>query len=145
MYASTTPFQRSGNCTGMYREVAVTSSLDSASPHRLVTMLYEGLLESLAQARGAIRSHDIETKCRSLGRAGRIVEEGLAAGLDLASGGKLAADLKALYGYISLRLIHANLRDDGAAVDECYRLVETLREGWSGIADQTHAAPSVNA
>lgn len=144
MYASTTPFQR-GTGPGMYREVAVTSSLDSASPHRLVTMLFEGLLESLAQARGAIRGLDLETKCRSLGRAGRIVEEGLAAGLDLAAGGTLAADLKALYSYISLRLTHANLRNDGAAVDECYHLIETLRDGWTGIADQAHAAPRVKA
>ena len=76
-------------------------------------------MEAVAQARGAIRSGDIEAKCRAISRAVRIVDEGLRAGLDLSAGGTLAADLHELYAYVSLRLTQANLHNDEAALDEC--------------------------
>jgi flagellar protein FliS len=40
----------------------------------------------------------------AIGRAVRIVEEGLRAGLDLRAGGSLARDLHELYGYLTMRL-----------------------------------------
>ena len=72
-------------------------------------------MDALAQARGALRSGQVEVKSRALGRAARIVDEGLRAALDLRDGGALAADLHALYGYLTMRLTPANLRNDEAA------------------------------
>lgn len=66
----------------------------------------------------------------------RIVDEGLRACLDLKAGGALAADLQALYAYIGQRLTQANLRNDVAALDECKRLVDPLRDAWLAIAPQ---------
>ena len=65
--------------------------VDAASPHQLVLMLFDGFVDSLAQALGALRDGAIETKCRAISRAARIVDEGLKASLDLRSGGTLAA------------------------------------------------------
>ena len=45
-----------------------------------------------------------------------------------------AADLDALYGYLTLRLMHANRHNDEAALAECERLIEPLREAWQAIA-----------
>jgi flagellar protein FliS len=56
------------------------------------------------------RSH--RRKGRAIGRAVRIVDEGLRAGLNLEAGGRLASDLHELYGYLNLRLTQANLRND---------------------------------
>ena len=119
-----------------YRQVGVETGVAAASAHRLVAMLFEGLLDALAQARGALLAGRIEEKGRAIGRAVRIVEEGLRAALDEAQGGKLAADLKALYSYVALRLTEANLRNDAAALEECGRLVESLRNAWQAIAPQ---------
>ena len=132
--ASPTAFARSS--TGAYRQVGLETAVGAADPHRLVGMLYDGCLESIAQARGALRAGDLAAKGRAIGRAVRIVEEGLKAGLDLHAGGALAADLNALYAYVGLRLTQANLRNDDALLAECQRLVEPLREGWAGIAAQ---------
>ena len=63
-----------------------------------------GLLRPAGQARGALIAGRIEDKGRAIGRAVRIVEEGLRAALDEQRGGKLAADLKVLYGYVVVRL-----------------------------------------
>ena len=89
---------------------------------------------------GRIAVGQIEAKGIAIGRAARIVDEGLKASLDLGGGGTLAADLSDLYAYITLRLTHANLRNDAAALDECLALMQPLREAWASIAPQIDAA-----
>jgi len=124
---------------GAYKQVHLNTGVDGASPHGLVVMLFEGLSDALAQARGAMRSRNIEAKGRAISRAVGIVTEGLRGRLNMKDGGKLAVDLDELYGYITVRLIHANLRNDEAALDECVRLLEPVRQAWSQIADQSVA------
>ena len=150
MFASTHSPRRTspGAMSGLYRQVGISTLVDNASSHRLVAMLYDGLLESLTEARGAIRNKDIEAKCRALSRASRIVDEGLKAGLNLEAGGAVGKGLNELYTYISNRVLFANLRSDAAAVEECCRLVEPLRDAWNQIGAQVAAqapAPRVKA
>jgi flagellar protein FliS len=121
---------------GAYQQVGVVTGVASATPHRLVLMLFDGFDEALVQALGALRDGPVEIKCRAIGRAARIVDEGLKASLDLDAGGTLAADLSELYAYVSLRLVHANLNNDAAALDECRRLMQPLREAWASIAPE---------
>lgn len=123
-----------------YRQVGNQTAVAAATPHRLIEMLFEGCMDALAQAKGALRSGQVEAKGRALGRAARIVDEGLRAALDLRDGGPLAADLHALYGYLTMRLTAANLRNDEAAIEECQRLLTPLREAWQAIGPQVHAA-----
>ncbi len=132
MFSSVQPmaFGRPPQFAQAYRKIAAETGVADASPHRLVAMLYDGFLESVAEARGAMRGREIERKGRAIGRAVRIVEEGLRAGLNLEAGGRLASDLNQLYSYIVLRLTTANLRNDEALLDECQRLVQPLRDAW---------------
>ena len=124
-----------------YRQIGVTTGVAAASPHQLVQMLFDGFDEALVQALGALRDGAIETKGRAIGRAARIVDEGLRASLDLNGGGKLAADLRELYAYVGLRLLRANLDNDAAGLDECRRLMQPLREAWASITpDAVRAA-----
>lgn len=124
---------------GAYRQVHASTGVEAASPHGLIGMLFDGLLEAIAEARGAMRSGNIALKGRCISRAVGIVDEGLSAPLDLEHGGKLAADLRDLYTYIAMRLTQANLQNDEAALEECRRLIEPLRTAWAGIADQVGA------
>lgn len=145
MYAphAASPFGHAHSFANMYRKVGVSTIVDAADPHRLVAMLFDGLLDSLDQARGAMQSGDIERKGREISRAARIVEEGLKAGLNLEAGGDLAADLNDLYAYVTLRLTQANLRNDEQALQECRRLIEPLRDAWASIAPQATTAASL--
>ena len=134
MFSSTYPgAQRHAGLAGAYRQVGVETSLVDASPHKLVQMLYDGLVEAIAQARGAIRQRALPAKAKAFNRALGILEDGLHAGLNLEAGGPLAANLSALYTYIAKRLAHANVHNDEAALDECTRLIEPLREAWAAI------------
>lgn len=125
---------------GMYRQVGVETQVSGATPHALVMMLFDGYLEAVAQARGALREGRTEAKGQAIGRAVRILEEGLRAGLNLKSGGALAADLDDLYSYLARRLTLANVRNDEAALDECQRLVQPLREAWLSITPHANSA-----
>ena len=75
-----------------------------------------------------------------LGKAIRIVEEGLKASLDRGAGGALAQQLSTLYDYIALRLLQANLRNDADALAEVTRLLDDLRTAWAQIGK---AGPAV--
>lgn len=136
MFASSYPSPVSARrqLGGLYQQVGLETQLAGASPHHLVAMLFDGYMEALAQARGAMRAGQIEIKGRAIGRALGIVQEGLRAGLDLKVGGSLARDLDDLYAYIAGRLTLANLRNDEAMLDECQRLVQPLRDAWASIA-----------
>lgn len=136
MYQSTPTYGPRRNHLGTYRAVAAQSAVDHASPHRLVALLYAGLAAEIAAARGAVARGDTAEKNRAVGQAVRILVEGLAAPLDYANGGEIAARLGALYDYLIRRLTHANLHHDDAALAECARLTATLQEAWEGIAGQ---------
>ena len=86
-----------------------------------------------------LREKRIEAKGRAIGRAIRILEDGLRAGLDLNAGGTLAADLNALYVYIAVRLTHANLHNDESMLDECARLIEPIRTAWAEIGPRVES------
>ena len=116
-----------------YKRVAVETSVQGASPHSLVELLFDALLQSLASARGAIARGDVVAKGQAIGKAVRIIEEGLKAGLNTRDGGDLAQNLLALYDYSIRRLTLANLRNDARIVEEVARLIEPVAESWKLI------------
>lgn len=136
MFSTTSRFASPGQAlSNVYRRTGVEVAVHSATPHRLIAMLFDGLNEALAQAAGAMQANQIELKGKAIGRAVRIVDEGLKAGLDMEAGGALAGDLNELYAYITVRLTQANLRNDPALLEECKRLVQPLKQAWDSIAD----------
>lgn len=141
MFAPAVSSRHPGHASaGAYHQVSVETGVISASPHQLVTMLYDGFNDAVARAANAMQLGQIEAKGKAIGHAMRILEEGLVSALDLESGGKLADDLLALYAYIGRRLAHANLRNDAAALDECLRLMEPVRSAWITIGNSAPAA-----
>lgn len=140
MFASTFASPRAlPSAANVYARVEIETDTLDASPHKLIQMLFDGLQDALARARGALAAGQIETKARAIAHAARIVEEGLKAALDLQHGGRIAADLHALYGYVAMRLTHANLHNDAAALDECVRLIEPVRSAWTEIGPRVTA------
>ena len=142
MFASPYPSSRHAHANrigGLYQQVGVETRLVGANPHQLVAMLFDGFMEAVAQARGALQGGDALLKGQAIGRAVRIIEEGLRAGLDLNAGGTLARDLDDLYHYLVMRLTLANLRNDDQLLTECQRLMKPLQEAWAQIADQPAA------
>lgn len=123
-----------------YRAVDAETSVAHASPHQLVTLLFDAALSAIATARGALQRGDIAVKAKQITKAVRIIDEGLRGGLDPVAGGALASDLSALYAYVVQQLTLANVRNDDKPLAESHALLSTVREGWVAIPAQQRAA-----
>lgn len=123
----------SSRAASAYRQVGVQSCVEGATPHMLIKMLFDGLMQSLNAARGAMQRGEIDEKGRHLGRAVRILEEGLKGGLNPVQGGELAGNLRALYDYCVKRLTLANLRNDAGMVEEVVELIVPVAQSWEQI------------
>ena len=124
-----------------YARIGLETGVAAASPQRLIVMLYDGALAALAEARAHITAGRTAQKGRAIGKAISIVDEGLKAALDVGQGGDIARSLMQLYGYVSRRLLIANLRDDVALIDEANQLLTELRGAWATLAER-EAAPA---
>jgi flagellar protein FliS len=140
MFSTATASRSPQQFAAAYRQIGTETAVAGASPHKLVAMLFDGFLDALAQARGGLRSGNIQVKGRAIGHAVRILEEGLRSGLNLRAGGDLARDLNDLYAYLAMRLTLVNVRNDEAGLDEAVALMQPLRDAWLSIADQADPA-----
>ena len=116
-----------------YQRITVETSLHTLDLHQLVSLLYEGVLNAVATARGAMARGDVLGKVNGISKAVRILEEGLSTALDKEDGGELAQNLGDLYDYCLHRLILANARNDDAMMLEVMRLIEPVALGWNEI------------
>ncbi|MEE8129504.1 MAG: flagellar export chaperone FliS [Vicinamibacterales bacterium] len=121
-----------------YRQTEV----QSRSPLELVTLLYDGATQALAQARSAIVDRNGDAKREAIAQALEVVCE-LQNVLNVEDGGEIAASLDALYSFVNGRLIDANLQDDVNAIDEAARVLAPLREAWAQLARSTAAGEAL--
>jgi flagellar secretion chaperone FliS len=119
------------------------TEVQSGTPLQLVVKLYDTAIVSIIKARDGLTRGDLQAKREGMSRGMAVVAE-LQNSLDLERGGPLAAQLDSLYSYVTGRLIDANVRLDPQALDEAYRLLSTLREGWQQIASSPPAVRSVS-
>jgi len=117
-----------------YRQSGAMAEAETADPHRLIQMLFEGALERIAVAKGAMEQGNIQLKGNKLTQAISIIG-GLRSSLDLSQGGDLAGNLDALYEYMTRRLLQANIHNDTDALDEVIRLLREIKSAWDGIPD----------
>lgn len=133
---SASPYSNTRNAAQAYARVGLETDVASADPLRLVLMLYDGALKSVAQARGHMQRGEIPAKGMALSRAMQIISEGLVASLDRSRGGELAAQLKELYAYMNRRLLEAGVRNEPSILDEVSGLLRELRQAWDSIGKE---------
>lgn len=118
-----------------YQEVNVSSAVNSASPVRLIVLLYEGAMGALTSAKLEMGNNNVVAKARLITRAIDIIN-GLRAALDSGKGGEIAASLENLYEYMVRQLTMANLKNDPELLDEVHRLLTELHGAWLNLAEQ---------
>jgi flagellar protein FliS len=111
----------------------------SATPAQLLTMLYDRLLLDLERAQLAQTTERWLDARENLLHAQDIVTE-LQGTLDVAAwdGGP---GLFALYNYVSVALVNANINRNVALTAECIALLEPLRQTWHEAAAGITIAP----
>ena len=115
-----------------YRSIGNQSGVEGASPHQLVTMLFNGALERIAAAKGHMERNEVSQKGEKISRVIEIVDN-LRASLNHDAGGELSANLASLYEYIGQRLVEANLNNSPELLDEVAGLLREVKSGWDEI------------
>jgi flagellar secretion chaperone FliS len=115
----------------------VDDSIATASPARLLTMLYDRLVLDLVRAETAQESGDRAAASKQLLHAQEIVLE-LVSSLrhDEWDG---AAGLASIYSFLHSELVRANMTGDAVCTRACRLLVEPLAEAWRAAALDTAA------
>jgi len=116
-----------------YKTQSLEAEVSVADPHRIIQLMMQGVLERLAQAKGAISRRNFEMKSETISKAQALLN-GLQDSLDM-SQGKLSDDLYALYDYMKDRLTYASVKLDTNAVDEVANLMITIKSAWDQIPE----------
>lgn len=114
------------------QEQYLQSQVEAAKPEELITMLYDGAVRFLRQAKANLVGKKLEESTYFLNRAGSIIVE-LNNCLDM-SRGEISNSLRELYGYMLTRVAQANANRDVAMIDEVIGLIQELREAWTQSA-----------
>lgn len=133
-------FGSSPSGANAYAKVGIETGVSSASPHKLIVMLFEGALIAVTTAAQQMKAGNIAGKAQSISKAMRIIDHGLRASLNKDAGGEIGQNLDALYEYMSNRLMLANLKNDPEMLDEVYRLLRDLKEAWDAIGNTANQA-----
>jgi len=105
----------------------------TASPARLVVMLYDRAIQCLSDAIKAIEDGDIERRWKSNKKAIEIITH-LAMTLNFEQGGQIALNLNDLYRFMLRTLVNVDVRNDPQPAREVIKLIEPLRASWDKLA-----------
>jgi flagellar protein FliS len=97
-------------------------------------MLFDGALLSISSASSLMKEKKIEAKGNAISRAIDIIGNGLKLSLDKTADPELGDRLEALYDYMMVRLVYANVENDPAALTEVSTLLGELKTAWEEIA-----------
>lgn len=110
-----------------------TQQVMTASPAKLIFMLYERAIRALKEAEAAIEAGEIEARWRANNRAIEIVTH-MWSTLDMENGGEIAENLDRLFSFITMKLADIDLHNDPAPAQEVIALLEPLRDSWFNLA-----------
>jgi flagellar protein FliS len=113
----------------LYQETSVVT----ASPTKLVVMLYEGAIRFLTRAASDIRKGDLVSKSESVSRAVAIIQH-LRGTLDLDKGQHIARDLDNLYEYALSRVLEGSTKLNPTPIDEATKVFANLLPAWEEVA-----------
>ena len=116
-----------------YKTTNLEAELSVADPHRVISMMYEGLFQRIAQAKGAIERKDYAFKADRIEKAIQLVI-GLQTGLDM-SQGEVSQNFYDLYEYVKMRLNEASINLDVKILDEIVTLLTPIKEAWDNIPE----------
>jgi flagellar protein FliS len=130
-----------------YARVGVETGVVAADPHQLIVMLFEGAQVALVNGLQHMKNGNVAEKGKAMSSAIMIIENGLRASLDKSVGGEIAMNLDALYGYMSNRLLVANMNNQPEIIEEVQNLLGEIKTAWDQISPSAQAAkePVVDA
>ena len=116
-----------------YAQVDLQSKLAGATPHQLITMLFDGAHNAIQRAKIYFANGNVAKRGEMLSKAINIIDNGLRASLNHEVGGTISQDLERLYEYMSRMLLLANLQNDPSSLKHVDELLMALAATWKDI------------
>ena len=114
------------------------NSVETATPTRMVVMLYDGAIRFLSQSLPAMRTKKYDTQSENIGKAQAIISH-LRDTLDFGAGGAVARHLDSLYVGLFDTLTDANIHDKPEMIEKVIEALRELREAWAEVDRQCQA------
>lgn len=106
-----------------------TTQANTASPGRLLLMMYEGAIRFLKQAMRANEEKNYDEKLEKIKKVRAIIQE-MQRTLDYEKGGQIAFQLDRLYGFVNNRIMRGAVEKQGTSLSEALEVLETLLGSW---------------
>lgn len=111
-----------------YQNLQIETGVVSARPGGLIVMVYDRLLEHMADTRQLLARG--EDASEPINKSIDLIADGLIAALDRERGGEVADNLAALYDWGVRTLLRARLKKDAELIEDLLRVFTPLREAW---------------
>lgn len=106
------------------------NSVLTAAPGDLTLMLYNGCLKFLNLAKKAIEEKNITEKNTNLQKAQNIINELMVTlNMDI----EISKQMMALYDFVRIKLIEANVKNDLASLEEAESIMIEFRDTWKEV------------
>lgn len=105
---------------------------ENISSHQVISLLLDGALERVTQAKACIDDGNFEDKNIIVGKILGIIN-GLRGSLNFQEGGDIAVNLDALYDYMINRIDGASPESEAEVLDEVSGLISQVKSGWDEI------------
>ena len=106
-----------------------TNNITTATPEKLMILLFDGAIQFLLKAKNAIEERNYKERAANIDGARKIIRE-LMRTIDLENGNDVSKQLFKLYNRMAMNLIKANVQRNAALVDEVIEVLTNIRWGF---------------
>ena len=112
------------------------NTVQTASPAKIILMLYEGAIKFCNIGLDGIREKDIQKANTNIQKAEKIIVQ---LRMDLDMKYPVAEEFDKVYDYIYRRLVEANMQKDEEVLEEALKHIKTMRDTWVEVMRLNHA------
>ena len=105
------------------------SNVNTATPEKLMIMMFDGALQFLQKAKVAIAEGNLKERSQNIDGARKIIRE-LMRTIDLENGNDVSKQLFKLYNKMAMNLIKANVQRNAALIDTVIEDISNIRWGF---------------
>lgn len=105
------------------------SNVNTATPEKLMIMMFDGALQFLQKAKTAIAEGNLKERSVNIDGARKIIRE-LMRTIDLENGNDVSKQLFKLYNKMAMNLIKANVQRNAALIDTVIEDISNIRWGF---------------
>lgn len=126
------------NSSNAYRNISLSTEMMSASPHRLIQILFEETIRQIALAKQALVAKNLAGQYKYISGALTVILA-LKASVNRDIEGEISKNLFDLYEYMEWHLVDANRLNSLKHLEEVETVIRTIKDGWDNMNSQDNS------